>query len=212
MWKMGGRLFLMASLFCTLAIACAGLEAKRGVAGNVFFSSSKPKLNIEIASDFNPLDEKSTSGSQFFADSAGSTNIEKEIYRFINRADKREISIQFHRISANRVYWKAIDFKGIKTAIESGVESHNGDAYKYCVYTFANDNGCFLVKILGRRIGGQSDTKMLLYYLEWLGPSGNFSKWRNTALLTRKQKKRVAEFQEAFKEDVKIVDYVEVHA
>ena len=103
MRKMGGRLFLMAGLCGTLAIGCAGLEAKRGVAGNVFFSSSKPKLNIEIAPDFHPLDEKSTSGSQFFADSAGSTNIEKELYRFINRADKREISIQFHRISANRV-------------------------------------------------------------------------------------------------------------
>lgn len=194
---------------CVLSVGCTGLQVKRGVDGNTLYSSSRPRLNVETGSGFKLIKEEKGSKSQFFTNSDGSANIEKEVYRFWNDEKKREIQVQFHRLSRQNTHWNKFDFKGAKNLIDAGVEIINNEKYQYGVYPVVNGEGCFLVKAIGRRIGAQSDTKMLLYYAQKIGPKSELSNWKNARMLGAEQNKRLQEFLSGFNEDVKIVDYVE---
>lgn len=206
------RIWAIVFVCCTLSLGCTGLQVKRGVAGNTLYSSSRPRLNVETGSGFKLFKEEKGSKSQFFTNSDGSSNIEKEIYRFWNDEKKREIQVQFLRISRRNAFWNKFDFKGARNLIDAGVETHNNDEYQYGVYPVANPDGCFLVKVIGRRIGGQSDTKMLVYYVQKVGKKDVFPKWKNKAMYNAEQNKLLQEFLNAFNGDVKIVDYADKNA
>jgi hypothetical protein len=195
-----------------LSVGCAGLQVKRGVEDNTLYSSSRPRLNIEVGPGYRLVNEEKGANSQFFANSDGSSNIEKEIYQFWNDEMKREIQVQFHRIQRQRAYWHPIDFKGIKHLIDTGQETLNGDVYQYGIYPVATQNGCFLVKELGRRIGAQSDTKMLLFFAERVGSEAELSKWTRKETFSPDQKTRLQTFLEAFQKDISIMDFVDKSA
>lgn len=192
-----------------LTVGCAGLQVKRGVEGNTLYSSSRPRLNIEVGPGYRLVKEEKNANSQFFANSDGSSNIEKEVYQFWNDEKKREIQVQFHRILRQRAYWHPIDFKGTKNLIDTGQETLNGDVYQYGIYPVANPNGCFLVKEIGRRIGAQSDTKMLLYFVERVGSEDELSKWTNKETFSAEQKARLRTFMEGFQKEISIMDFVD---
>lgn len=203
------RLLAIVIFCCALSFGCTGLQVKRGVDGNTLYSSARPRLNVETGPGFKLMKEEKGSNSQFFANSDGSTNIEREEYRFWNNEKKREVLVQFLRIGRQNAYWNRFDFKGAKNLIDAGVETLNNEEYQYGVYPVANDNGCFLVKAIGRRIGAKSDTKMLLFYVQKLGDKGAISKWTKKGMFDAEQNKRLQAFLNAFKGDVKIVDYAE---
>ena len=192
-----------------MSMGCAGLQVKRGVAGNTLYSSTRPRFNVEVAQGYEFLQERKDANSQFFSSSDGSANIEKEVYRFWNVERQREVQVQFHRISRQNAYWNKFDFEGYKNLIDAGVETINEDVYQYGVYTVVDGDGCFLVKAIGRRIGAQSNTKMMLYFAEKVGGEAAFSEWKNKEFFTADQRKRLQAFLAAFETDVKIGSYVE---
>jgi hypothetical protein len=196
-------------LVSALSVGCAGLQVKRGVDGNTLYSSSRPRLTVEVGPGYRLIKEQKNANSQFFANSDGSSNIEQEIFRFWNDEKMREVQVQFHRTQRQNVYWNPFDFKDAKNLIEAGEETLNGDVYHYGVYPVVNPGGCFLVKAVGRRIGAQSDTKMLLYFAERVGSKDALAKWKNKEVLGAEQKRQLRTFLEAFQTDVKIMDYVE---
>ena len=203
------RFWAIVFICSTLTFGCAGLQVKRGVDGNILYSSARPRLNVETGDGFKLMREIKDAKSQFFANSDGSANIEKEIYRFWNAEKKCEVQVQFHRIGRQNAYWRKFDFRGYKNLIEAGVETLNNQEYQYGVYPNANSDGCFLVKVVGRRIGAQSDTKMIIYYAQKVGNKDSFPKWKNSGMYNAEQNKRLKAFLNAFKDDVKIADYAE---
>jgi hypothetical protein len=68
------------------------------------------------------------------------------------------------------------------------------------------------VKVIGRRIGAQSDTKMLLYFVEKVAGKNAFPKWIHKERFSPAQKERLRNFMEAFHRDVKIMDYADPSA
>lgn len=206
------RFLATVSICCALSFGCTGLQVKRGVDGNTLYSSARPRLNVETGPGFKLMKEEKGSNSQFFSNSDGSTNIEKEEYRFWNNEKKREIMVQFLRIGIQNAHWNKFDFKGARNLIDAGVETLNNKDYQYGVYPVANDNGCFLVKAIGRRIGARSDTKMLVFYVQKVGDKAAISKWTNKGMFDAEQTKLLQTFLNAFKGDVKIVDYAEKSA
>lgn len=199
-WRSG----LVLGLFSLIAIGCAGLEIKRGVEGNLFHSSSNPKMNIEVGEGYKYLGEKSAGRSQFAVDSERSANFKTETYRFSNPQKRSVITIQIDTLVAQRISWQKFDYKKLPNLIEGGVETLGGEKYQYGIYTFANDRGCYLTKQNGRRVGGDSATNLTIYYLERIGATSVFNQWRNPEMLSGEQRARLSAFLKNWEADIQI--------
>jgi len=203
------RIFLI--LLCLFFVmGCAGLQVKRGVKDNIFFSSLKPKLNIKINSEFQYLEKKAGGSSSFVDNSLRSAGSKIESYSFKNPNNNRTINIIINQITENRVYWKTFDFKSVKNVIDAGTVTIRGNNYQYGVFPSINNQECYLLKILSRISGGGGQTKILIYYAEKLGDEKECSGWENPAIMTNDQKKHLTSFLEDFKNDIKILDYSEI--
>jgi hypothetical protein len=202
-------------IICLLIIfSCAGMETKRGVQDNIFYSSSNPKINIKMNPDFaytgSGTNQKRGHDS-FKGQVSKSTGIKIERYKFFNKDLKRNIEIKISTLTTANWYWRPGHFDWVKNKLDSGAVTINRKKYQYCVFTDRSSSGtCWLVKGLARIVSSKSDSKMNIYYSEKLGSSYICSKWENKNLLTDDQKVLLDEFIESSEKDIQILKTVEI--
>ncbi len=201
-----------AILFCSFFVyGCSGLQIKRGVQNNVFYSSSKPKLNIEVNPEFLYSGDVQEHSNQFLdSSSLKIPHIRVERYSFKNNNNNREIHIITKHLTEKNIYWRPFDFKNVKNVIDAGTKTFNDKTYQYGVFNLIQKQKCYLVKVIGRITGGNRKTQMVIYYAEELGYKNNCSRWENRMSLTNEQKERLKSFLEDFQNDISILDYAEI--
>jgi len=210
--------------------SCAGMETKRGVQDNIFYSSSNPKINIKINPDFtytgseiqdqcvydrtkdeNPIVKR---GKLHWAGSTPLHNVfaRKESHKFYNSELKRRIKIDISTITTQEHFWLSDRlFDQVKNKLASGVVSINGKKYQYCVFTDMSSLGnCWLVKSLGRIVSAKSDSKMNIIYEENLEGKYTCSDWEKAYLLNNDQKVFLNEFIESGEKDIQILKTVKI--
>ena len=216
-------------IVCLLIMfSCAGMEPKRGVQDNIFYSSSDPAINIKINPDFaytgseiqnqcvyDPWIDKN---SPLRTDSAFTGPLimyrvfaEKESHKFYNSELKRKINITISTITIQDHYWRPSLFDQVKNKLATGDVAINGKKYQYCVFAdMSSSVNCWLVKALGRIVSAKRDSKMNIYYEENLEGKYTCSDWEKAYLLNNDQKVFLNELIESSEKDIQILKTVKI--
>jgi len=182
---------------------CAGLGVKRGVQDNIFYSSSQPKIGIKIHPDFEYKDAKTRRSNSF--DGGGtlrSTDVISERFFFKNNISRRGVTVKISRFAADRWIFKS-KFFPTDNVFDHGTVPISGDTYKYSIYQAKKPSGNFLVKALGRIVGGKGNVKVCIYYYEKLD-----NDWGDLDDLTDHQKDILDRFISSSEKDFQILDHV----
>lgn len=207
-------------IVCLLIMfSCAGMETKRGVQDNIFYSSSDPKINIKINPDFaytgseiqNQCVHDPYRDQNYIVQRGLSTKnpiqrvfANKESHKFYNSELKRRIKIDISTVTTDDHSWRPGGlFDLVKNKLASGVVAINGKKYQYCVFADMSSSGtCWLVKSLGIIVSAKRDSKMNINYEENIEGKYTCSDWKNAYLLKNDQKVLLNEFIESSKKDI----------
>jgi hypothetical protein len=207
--------------------SCAGMEVKRGVQDSVFYSSSKPAINIKINPDFaytaseiqsQRVYDRNIDKNYLVVGSFGtkkptrSVFANKESHNFYNSELKRRIKIDISTVTTHEHSWRSGSlFDQVENKLASGVVAINGKKYQYCVFTDMSSSGtCWLVRGIGRIVSTKGESKINIYYEENLEGKYTCSDWKKAYLLNNDQKVFLNEFIESSEKDIQILKTVKI--
>jgi len=176
---------LMLSFF-----SCSAKPIRRGFQDQVFYSSGKPIMGLQMSSDFRYVKNKdgSRAGFEQGAGVTSASNIVEVTYAFVDQADRRAVVISLKNIGTPHMAFHPRLFP-IKDPFDKGRIEVLGFNYQYCTYAIEHNAKTFLVKGFGRLVGPLNDNILLVHYVE-----RQDEVW-NTAMLTDAQKKTLSKFE-----------------
>ena len=198
--------------FCWLAIVavilitgCTGMEVKRGVVDNTYYSTY-PKLAIEVPSEFEYVNNDKSSGFGFYVGEIVGSRQEVDQHFLADRINKTLLIIQ--TIKVNQGYWLPDLNMGLKNLLDRGHEEHQGTRYQSGVWATKNEDGdCVLIKRLGRVAGPQSNILLKIIYIEPIKKStADCAKWQQASMLNEAQRSIVSQFIDTFAANVQFTD------
>jgi len=202
------RLQLIVTFCSIIFIGCSGLQVKRGVEENIFYSSSKPKISIIIDDAYSYIESESNLQLAWNDNISRVTDAKTVTYTFINNATKKRISVTIDTLISPRWTWKIFDFNEIPNIITCGTEVINKKKYQYGVYLNTDQNSCYLIKECHRLVGPNNEVYFSMLYAENLGHRTMIYLWKIKDLFTSEQKEHLRNFLEDFKKDIKVTDYI----
>jgi hypothetical protein len=198
--------FGVATLF--FIFSCAGLEVKRGVQDNVFYSSSFPNINLKIDPDLKFSDKKEINKTFEWY------NYKQERYIFKNDNSNKFIVITINEIidrfgKMEVSYLTSRFFLNIENRLDSGTTKLNDDKYHYCVYIDKSSSGnCYLKKTLMRLLGSGSGIFEITYIENISYNLTNYlcSEWENAKLFKNDQKSYLEGFIKRSEKNYQILE------
>ena len=183
---------------------CAGERVRTVQDDNIFYSSSTPKMRIKINPDFKlkeETDEHETGFSLGNGDKSSTTKLSS--YLFIDHISgkPRAIGIKIEEIVEHRWEFRPNIFTQ-KDPFKKGIVKIQGKDYQYCIFAVNTPDGSYLIKGIGKLVGGQGKAIFKIYYYEYV--TGD---WSNFNMLTSEQKKQLDEFIEDSEKDFTFLDY-----
>jgi len=213
----------MKKFSCFLGIAAliffssyAGMKVERSVQDNLFFSAYDPQIKIKVASEFDYIGKVEKHEYKSYSTSFGGCNTHRETYIFgyvDNDILKKGVGITI--MKTDKGYWQPNLFGNLEKKMASGFEKMHGERYQYCVNSSnlfnkkeeefilnkeINVPGCLIWKAFARRVGTEYNIKIYIGYFEAINYNQNDKHsyrnkdWRNTNILTDKQKTYMREF------------------
>jgi hypothetical protein len=186
---------LMLSLF-----SCSARPIRRGFQDQVFYSSGRPIMGLQMSADFKYVKNKASSRTGF-EEGAGVTsaaNITEVAYAFVDQAEKRAVIISLKNIGTPHMAFRPKLFP-IKDPFDSGRIEVLGFNYQYCTYAIVHQSQTFLVKGFGRLVGPLNDNILLAHYVE-----RQDEVW-NTAMLSDAQKNTLSKFEADCEKDLDLL-------
>jgi len=183
---------------------CAGERVRTVQDDNIFYSSSTPKIRIKINPDFNFKEEKDEQKSGFSLGNGDKSSTTKlSSYLFIDHISgkRRAIEIRMIEIVEHRWEFRPNIFTQ-KDPFKKGIVKIQGKDYQYCIFSVNAPDGSYLIKGIGKLVGGQGKAIFKIYYYEYV--TGD---WSNFNILTSEQNKQLDEFIEDSEKDIQILDY-----
>ena len=183
---------------------CAGERVRTVQDDNIFYSSSTPKMRIKINPDFKLKEETDKQESGFSLGNGDKSSTTKlSSYLFIDHISgkPRAIGIEIIEIVEHRWTFNPTIFKQ-KDPFKKGIVKIQGKDYQYCIYAVNTPDGSYLIKGIGKLVGGQGKAIFIVSYYEYV--TGD---WSNFNMLTSEQKKQLDEFIEDSDKDIAFLDY-----
>lgn len=183
---------------------CAGERVRTVQDDNIFYSSSTPKMRIKINPDFKLKEETDTQESGFSLGNGDKSSTTKlSSYLFIDHISGklRAIGIEIEEIVEHRWEFEPNIFRQ-KDPFKKGIVKIQGKDYQYCIFAVNTPDGFYLIKGVGKLVGGHGKAMFKIYYYEYV--TGD---WSNFNMLTSEQNKQLDEFIEDSDKDFTFLDY-----
>jgi hypothetical protein len=223
------RYGIILTLFAVLLAGCGGMESQRVVQDNVFHSSRNPRIDLEIAPEFQYLGKATASESAYIGGYRVSVRKETHIFGQPGEGNRLEkiILISFHKLPAGEGYWSPNFFDGYKNKLDAGFEKIGGVNYEYCILVTTpplrdferelitlegfETTPCYLGKHNGRILGSDNNEMVFIVYFENVHnrqlkadarPYSCGEWWRAKDMLSWSQNEFLEAFKEACKTDM----------
>ncbi|MGD9212113.1 MAG: hypothetical protein PVI90_15130, partial [Desulfobacteraceae bacterium] len=193
-------------LWVAVLTACSGIgmQAKRDVVDHTFYASN-PNMAIKLADDFIYRGENRSHGHAAYKNHPGGTVMTMEHHHFYNQAEGKTFMVIFKKL--NKGYIIPNFNASIANPLETGEVDENGQKYQYAIFADKDVKGnCYLVKRLVRTSGGNGRMLVVCIYAQQLQPPfSDYTQWQNPNRLDENQREFLAEFSNAFEEDIQFV-------
>ena len=215
-------ILILGFLVSTFSCATPGVKKQdnekiyRFVRDNVFYSTSRPSLEIGINSEFEYIGETKNTRNVQYKRGEGKGVVRDNSFIFV-KADKNKRIQKGIVISVSTIDYGYILqnlFAGIESYLDAGYVRINGENYQYNINaspttlrnyetSFIVGKGykvpnCILMKGLGKRVGPDNRTKIHIFYIEdpGLGIEKKYQcqDWNNPKSLTSEQKFYINKF------------------
>jgi len=216
------NLLILGFLASTFSCATPGLEKQanekifRFVRNNIFYSTSRPSIEIAIDSEFQYVGEAKNTRNVEYKRGEGKGVVYDNSFIFLktdeNNRIQKGIVISISTIDFGYILQDL--FAGVENYLDGGYVRINGENYQYSINaspttlrnyetSFLAAKGykipkCILMKGLGKRVAPDNRTKIHVFYVEdpELGIEKNYqcNDWNNATSLTNEQKTYINKF------------------
>jgi len=197
----------------TFVSSCVGLETKRVVKDNIFYSSDHPRIKIKIHPDFKYTEGKTKHSTGVGSyETLRSASVKRSEYEFTGGGNvDKVVRIFLSKLTTDRWYFFPTYLKNIKNKLSFGTEEINGEKYTYCVFAQSFDSGpCRLVRAMDRTVSAKSDRRIEIYYAENIGNLYTCKDWVDVNLLSTEQHSRLKNFLNDYKRNIQYFEYTDI--
>jgi hypothetical protein len=219
------RLMIPCFLIFVLLPGCASLQAKREVIDNTLYSSSNPKIQIKISSEFKYIGEIKDTGARQADSSTRMLTHRAKWYVFVDSDASRVNRMVSIRIERTETHYVSDLFSYVKSSYERGTCELGGRNFQYCsrliypgmdhpVTRFVSDQGyviptCVLSKSFKKVYGAKGNILVDIKYLE--DPSNlpyDCRAWKPDYPLLEGQKAYLEQFNKNCESSFAVLQYV----